>query len=97
MEQSWRYTSYADASPDAHWSRDGRKYVVMSNRAIVGTIVHNDGPVGREYWMWNISAAGDNGPPTGFAETKEDAMRGFAAAWRQWLADAALVEVEPPK
>src|SRR5262245_14367760 len=88
-----RLRQYADESPDAHWSRDGRRYVVMSHRAIVGTIMHQAPTVGREYWSWHVTGFDDNHPRGGTVDTKEDAMRAFKAAWQAWLAEAGLVEV----
>ena len=76
------------------WPRDGRHNVVLSNNVRLGTIVHNHSPAGREWWAWHINIPGEDGPPRGTESTKEDAMRAFAAAWRHWLAEAGLAEID---
>jgi hypothetical protein len=78
-----RLRQYADES-----------YVVLSHNAEVGIIVHVESSVGREWWTWHMNMVGGR-PVRGTADTREEAMRAFKAAWQAWVAEAGLVEVAP--
>src|SRR5262245_37285866 len=87
-----RLRQWADASPHIGWVRDGKRFMLMSANAEVGTIVHVESTLGREWWTWCLSQYGT--PVQGTSSTLEEAKAAVKSAWLAWLADAGLIEIE---
>jgi hypothetical protein len=79
----------ADQFPRAGWEPSNEHLAIISGETCVGTLVRQ---VGGTLGNWSITC--ETTPMIGYAETREEAQAQFAEAWRAWLKNAGLQEVE---
>ena len=86
----------SDQFPRACWEPSNENLVVVSGDTVVGSLKKTIGGTTGQRWSWSITCVlidPDESPRIGWAETREDAQRQLADAWRTWLTRTGLREV----